>query len=499
MKQNNRKIIINALSSVLQVAITGIIFFFLYRYLVKNLGAEQLGVWSLVLATSSVANLANFGITSGLVKFVAQYNATNRQNELSVLVSTALITIFIFFLILIIILYVIATFILEKVVDSNYIVLAKSILPFSLLSLFINGIGGVFTSVLEGMQKNYIKNGIYSVAILLLFVFTVILTPLYGLKGVAFAQIIQAFLILISTFLFALKYIKTQSSFVLWHKATYKEIMSYGLKFQLISISQMLYEPTTKALLSLFGGLSMVGYYEMASRLVTQLRAVIINANQVMIPVVTEASINTTHAVKNIYSHTLLLSIILSIPLFVFVIILSPAISLVWIGNIETSFIIFIVILSLANLFNIFSGPAYFGFLGEGILNPLIKIHILVAILNIILGFILGYFFQGYGIVIAWCLALSIPSLGMNSLYNKHISLEVLEMVKKSGNIIWSSVIFLILFFLFFFLYKGKISNTAMNSFLLLQSTIYILLISFFLLKFDIIKNNFSLIKAKNK
>jgi O-antigen/teichoic acid export membrane protein len=55
-----------------------------------------------------------------------------------------------------------------------------------------------------------------------------------------------------------------------------------------VSISQLLYEPTTKILLSKYGGLGILGNYEMASRLVNQVRALIVNANQVVIPIIAE-------------------------------------------------------------------------------------------------------------------------------------------------------------------------------------------------------------------
>jgi hypothetical protein len=46
---------------------------------------------------------------------------------------------------------------------------------------------------------------------------------------------------------------------------------------QAITISQMLYDPITKGLLVKFGGLDLAGYYEMANRLVVQLRGFIVS------------------------------------------------------------------------------------------------------------------------------------------------------------------------------------------------------------------------------
>jgi O-antigen/teichoic acid export membrane protein len=491
---SNKRIIINAASASLQVIITGLIYFFLYRYLVKNLGAAQLGIWSLVLATSSIANLANFGITSGLVKFVAEYKASQKENELSVLVSTAFFTICIFFIFLILILYIAASFILKKVVDADHLQLAMNILPFSLLSLFFNGIGGVFTSVLEGCQKNYLRNTIYSTAIIVLFLLTFFLTPKFGLEGVAYAQVMQSFLILIAAFLVSYKFFKNpDASFFSWKLITFKEIMGYGLKFQVVSICQMMYEPTTKALLSKFGGLSLVGYYEMSSRLVSQIRALIVNANQVMIPVITEASFKETdsaNSIKLLYSKTLSVTLLITIPLITGIVILAPLISKLWIGQFELSFIIFTFILSIANLINIICGPAYFGFMGTGILNPLIKVHVLMAFLNIAFAYTLGIVIHGYGVILAWGISLSSASLLLIYNYNKLIDFQILPFLKKIMEILLYGFILLVSFIVALFCIPNNYINEIIIAFSVVGMTSHALLFVFYFYRNTEVKNN---------
>lgn len=49
----------NAMMAVLQTLVMGAILFFLYRYLLRTIGVEQLGLWSLVLASTSVTPVAD--------------------------------------------------------------------------------------------------------------------------------------------------------------------------------------------------------------------------------------------------------------------------------------------------------------------------------------------------------------------------------------------------------------------------------------------------------
>jgi O-antigen/teichoic acid export membrane protein len=285
----SKKISKNIFSSVAQVIVVGLVYLFLYKFLLKVVGVEHLGVWSIILATTSVANLANFGITSGLVKFIADYNSRNLHDKIPKLIFTSFLLIAVFFIVLISIFFLFSKLFLPYFIEPKYLSIATEILPYSLICLFINSLGGIFTSTLEGFQRNYVRNYIIVFSSIILLLASYYLVPIYKLKGVAIAQIIQAVILLIFSFI-SLKKIVKQKIFNrwLWDKEIFRELLNFGLKFQVISIFQMLNEPITKALISKFGGLAMLGYYEMAARLVNQIRALIVNANQVMVPVIIE-------------------------------------------------------------------------------------------------------------------------------------------------------------------------------------------------------------------
>src|ERR1700719_3316733 len=90
MKQ--KQIFLNAVTTSGQELATAGVLFLLYRFLIHTIGIERFGVWSLVLATTSVVTLANQGFSASIVKFVAKYAAWDRAEDVSVLVQTAVIT-----------------------------------------------------------------------------------------------------------------------------------------------------------------------------------------------------------------------------------------------------------------------------------------------------------------------------------------------------------------------------------------------------------------------
>ena len=75
----------------------------------------------------------------------------------------------------------------------------------------------------------------------------------------------------------------------------------YGLQFQVITASQALREPVTKALLAKFGGLSVTGYYDLASRWVVTIRELIVQANQVLIPAISHLRERDPRSIPLVY------------------------------------------------------------------------------------------------------------------------------------------------------------------------------------------------------
>lgn len=434
MNFSSKKLTINALSAVLQVVFTACLYFFLYKYLLEELGVEQLGIWSLILSFSSIANLANLGLTSGLVKFVAEYLLEQDKTKLGKLIFTSIVSMSILFGCISLIILFFAEFLLKYAIDLKFLRIALQILPFSLASLCINAIGGVFTSVLEGYQKNYIRNFIYIISGIIMFGGTIILTPEYHLKGVAISQLLQSIFIFLTALVFTVKINpNNQLKYWKWSLQSFKELFSYGYKFQLVSISQLLYEPATKFLLTKYGGLGLLGHYEMATKAVNQFRALLTNANQVVIPIIAEKTKSGEASfLQSFYVKMNHILILISLPLSTILIILAPYISLIWIGDFNDDFIFSIFVLTVMTFINIMCGPAYFSSLGEGRLNILVMVHVGMAIVNLGLGIVLGELIGGYGIILAWGIALSLGSLILIINYNRSIDIKFADIFKRS-------------------------------------------------------------------
>lgn len=429
MEGKKSVVLLNVITSGGQVVFIGLVYFLLYRYLLSKLGVELLGVWSVVLSTSSLANLANFGVADSVIRFVALYSAERNEEKIKQLIFTATIFLTVLFILIAAIIYPFADLILKGVLPVKYLKDGLLILPYSLICLIINAVNGVYASVLDGMQRNYIRNIIFSLSSILLLVGTYLLVPRYNLQGVAFAQIAQSVFTLLTCLVlivFRLKYNPLKWN---WSKEIFKQIFSYGMKFQFISLAAMVNEPIIKILLGKFGGMAFAGYYEMANRLLSQARGVIVSATQSLVPVLVNVP---KHEVPAFYKKVFSNIIFFSLTVVCLIVPAGRLISRYWIGHYEPVFYYTLILLAFSTFINLLISPSYFYYIAKANLNILIKTHLLMTFSNLLFGGLLGYFGGGYGVVYGWFLAVLISSFYLMIYFNKDHDIVFRGLIKSN-------------------------------------------------------------------
>lgn len=493
----------NALSAIIQVVIVGLIYLILYKFVLTQLGIELLGVWSLIVASTSIVSLANFGISSSIVKFVSTYNTRKRTDLVNKLIFTSLIFILTTYTLLSIIIYFLGTRLLHFIIDEHFISIAITLLPFSLISLIINATSGVFNSAIDGIQKNYVKSYIIIFSSIVLLVLSILLTPKFGILGLVYAQIGQSIFVLILTFIFFIKLFHTSFNFRWnWDCMIFKEIFNYGFKIQIASILEMTFEPISKFLLSKFGGLTMLGYYEMASRLLVQLRSLTASATQVMIPVVAEAKENNPSNITILYTKSFSIVLYLNILLTTFIVVFTPVISLIWIGHYESTFVNIVILGSVSMFINVSTTLAYFNLMGEGKLKWIVLSIFISYLVNIILSYPLGSYFGGMGIILSFNIALVLHGLLLLSTFHKSKEIKILDIISHYDVKFFFSSIMLMIFSNYSF--NSIINNSCtlmqiiVNIFSISLFVFYALKNATFIVLRTLIRNSFKAITLKN-
>jgi O-antigen/teichoic acid export membrane protein len=409
MRKN--RIVRNAGAAAFQVVLSSLLMFVLYRYLVRTIGVEQLGIWSVVLATTAASRITELGLTGGVVRFVAKYLAQSDEQQASQVVQTAVISVGVFVGVLLIVAYLPSIWTLGHVLPRSAMGLAAQILPYALASLWITTLNGVFQSALDGCQRTDLRAlfGVINSALTLLT--AIMLVPKFGLPGLAYCQLGLAVAFLVANWCCLKFELKCLPAIPLrWQRPLFKEMIHYGANFQLISFITISFDPITKSLLSRYGDLSMVGYYEMASRMTTQFRALLSAPSQVLIPVVAGLQETEPRSILRVYQQSYRLQLFLSLPLHAGLIALLPEISRLLIGSYQPAFVLFSLLLAFGWFINGMTNPAYFTYMGTGKLKWNTVSSIVVGSLNILLGVILGRQFGGSGVVAGWTIALAVGS-----------------------------------------------------------------------------------------
>ena len=418
---NTSRVVQNAIVAAAQAVVTGATLFFLYRYLILKLGAADLGVWALVLATTSAASLANLGIAASTTKFVSQYQARDQPDTTNSIIQTAALSVAVILGAILPLVYPVVDDLLGFfITETQELEDALVILPYAFVSFWLNSVAGVFQACIDGFQRVDLR-GYLLMALSIIYLLLVFwLVPISGLVGLAQAQVIQAALLVIMSWVILKRLMPALPLVPLrWTYSTFREILGYSLNFQVIAMTNLLMVPVTKALMARFGGVSVVAYFEMAYRMVFQLRALIAAGHQAIVPTIADIQEKDPTRLRSIYRHSFALILFLVLAGLPFGMMITPFVSWLWIGSYNAWFILFSNLLFTGWFLNLLANPAYFANLGTGDLRWNVIGHIVIGVLNVALGILLGQQLGGIGITLGFVIALLTGSSIIMLAYNK--------------------------------------------------------------------------------
>ena len=394
----------NSLYALAEVIVSGIVLFFLYKKVVGTLGVKALGIWSLVLATTSLGRVADIGAAAGLARFVAAASARKDSGLAIHYVQTAALTNLAVYTAVAVLMWAPAFFGLSFVLSGDSLVVGRQLLPFSLISFVLMGLSTATIGAIVGQLRSDQKSMISIGGLVVQYSIAALLVKAHGLVALAWAQIAQYAL----TFTVSWQLVQknhlgswTLRSPIGWRRDIFKELLGFGLRLQAVSVVSMVYEPSVKFLMSNFGGLEAVGFLEMAQRLILQLRQLVVMPCQTLMPVFAHLWETEPARLGPLYSKALNITLILGFALMAGVALGSPLISIIWIGHIERTFVALVGILSIGLFANLLAAPAYL--LGVGV--GYVKWNLIGACVttggSCLFGYILGYCFGRYGVAAA--------------------------------------------------------------------------------------------------
>jgi O-antigen/teichoic acid export membrane protein len=403
----SRSLSSNAIANIIQALAGAALLFALYRYINATLGVERLGVWSVVLATASASRLADLGLSAGVTRFVARDRARGDPARAGQVVDTALLTLIVAVGAALPLLYLLIAGLLPHLFDAEHLNGAMEILPYALASLWLTIVAAVFQGGLDGCQRMDLRAGLVVTGQIAMLASAIVLVPRFGLVGLAWAQIGQGLLLAIGGRLVLRRALPALPRLPRkWSRPVLREMLGYSANVQAATVFMLLLDPVAKALMARFGGPAAAGYFEMANQVLLRVRALIVSANQAIVPHVAALAATDPARLTRLYRDNMRLLVFVTLPVLALLIAWAGGFSWLLTGAYQPEFVFLITLLSVAWGVNIFAGPAYFTNLGTGQVGWNTLSHVLMGALNAGLGWLLGRSYGAHGVAFGYAIAL---------------------------------------------------------------------------------------------
>ena len=255
-------------------------------YILHHIGDEAFGIWVLIFSTTGYYGLFDLGIRSSIVRYVARYTATAEYEELNRLISTAM-----FSYAAIGLAAMIVTVIACRYIDSIFRIPTALVGDSRWLLLMVGGsiaVGfplGVFSGILEGLQKFYLLNLVNILSTTLRAVLIIVaLNRGGGLIVIAFITVLLPLGNSIVNAVAALRQLKIRVHRKYVDTSTLRLIAGYSSTTLLITVASRLRFKTDALVIGTFVSASAITYFSIGSRLVEYCAELVGSLAQIFIP-----------------------------------------------------------------------------------------------------------------------------------------------------------------------------------------------------------------------
>jgi len=392
-----------------------------YAIISRSLGKEYLGIWALVIATTTIGQISSFGFSSGLIRYIPELSVNNRKSELYKMVSTVNFSNLIISLPVLFILFFPAKMYAQHLLNTSYYHVFELSIVWVMIGMYINNLFSVYSAIFDGFQKFYTRCIIQISGWIIFLIGIIILIPSFGLQGVAIAFLLQSIWQYFSAAIILIQQRIIKNPFsISFDKKSFKLISTFGIKSQSIGILVIFFDPLIKYFITKNLGLTATANFELSNKIVLQVRNLLASANQVLIPKFVLHKKTNTH--QPYFEKVMKRNLFISITLGVIVCLISPFMNLFLLNRFDKDLMICIILINFGWVCNMITSVHYNASIGLDKLNKLIIVHLIYAV-TAILGYLILQQFSHLKTLFYFVPALS---LFLGSLYNSFSLSKVL-------------------------------------------------------------------------
>lgn len=482
----SRLIFSNIFSTYLSRIWIGIISFFSVPYLIKRLGIDAYGVFSLSLIFIGYSALFDFGLGRGAVKYIAEFKVFNNIERLQKLIKSCFFVYLVIGLVSSVSLALFTHFFLGKIFRIPDFLSKDALTVFYLTSFYlvIRVPQLLFQAIAMGYQKVYllnIINTIFNSLKILASVAVACFTP--NLGNIVFANIIVGMLHFIFLYSFVKNILPNGTIALGYEKDSINGVFKYSVKSFVADSLGMLITYVDKIIIGIFLPIASLAYYSVSFDLTIRLCEFQVSATTSVFP-----TFSSHHAAslkgrfRRLYIKLTKLMVIISAFFSSTLCFFSKEILTLWVGaDVALSSYHILQVIS----WGILTGSllAIIGtiFYSVGNINKVIKINTLMFFSHLAMCIL---FIKKFGLIcvaVSWIITQIIGIFLLIPWINKNIaelknSRYLLEFLKPTA-------LSIIVVYIFYFFSRGRLNNTmGFLTEMLSMGIIYIVLLWFIII-----------------
>ncbi len=330
-----RELIKNVGSGWFSLGVNILVGILLSPFILHRLGNTAYGAWILVFSVTGYYGLFDLGIRSSIVRYVSTYTATNDNEAVSRLINTAL-TVYS----AIGVAAILTTLVLSSFLQFLFRMPAEFLPTARVLFLMVGtavALGfpaGVFTGILEGLNRFYLVN-VTNVVSTLLRALLIVLALHFG-YGLLTVALITVTLPLLSAGVRAIIALRVLPLRFGWHyvdRNTFGEMARFsGVSF-IILIAYKLRFKADEVVLSAMLSMAAVTYFSIGDRLVDYTAEVVSSLAQIFVPMSGQSSARGDHRhLRTIFIAGNRACALIVFPITATLIILGKSVITAWVG-----------------------------------------------------------------------------------------------------------------------------------------------------------------------
>ena len=412
-RYSTRRTARNSSLSAAQVVTVGLTLLLAYRLALTDVTREEFGLYATMFACGTLTQLGTLGFAGGAPRHMARtVGEGSVAGRLQVVFSSLGVSFVGSLVVAALLLVGLAHY--STTLDPHLADVAGRLTPVIVAAALVTPVSTAIQGLTDGLGQTHVRSLTVIAASLVFYAVVAVTLPDQGVVSLAWAALVQQGLVLLVLLVVVLRECDLSRSSWSWSRARWREMKSFNLKFQAMTLPALAFEPLAKLLLSAFAGFSAVATFEIANRLLQQVNAVILAANQAVVPLVAYRSASGDlqdavvfrrlfQAVWTLALTAFAAALIVLVPLGTFVFETSDP-ALVGYG----------LVLCLGWLANALCGPAYFiSVTTDSFRANIVANYLMVATLALG-GAVLGSAFGGIGIALAVALGLATAGLVIN-------------------------------------------------------------------------------------